>query len=99
MAHCCGQLSHCSRQVGRRSPAERRRAAGTAVVWRVRAINPCPLLAQSGHAVVHCTCLLSGVKRTSLLRMYAATRGILSEIFLNPISKNGELFLPIVSYR
>jgi len=58
-----------------------------------------PLLAQSGHAVVHCTCLLSGVKRTSLLRMYAATRGILSEIFLNPISKNGELFLPIVSYR
>ena len=26
----------------------------------------CPLLAQSGHELVHCTCPLSGVKRTSL---------------------------------
>ena len=25
----------------------------------------CPLLAQSGHGLVHCTCPLSGVKRTS----------------------------------
>src|SRR5262249_34307250 len=24
----------------------------------------CPFLAQSGHPLVHCTCLLSGVKRT-----------------------------------
>ena len=24
----------------------------------------CPLLAQSGHALVHCTCPLLGVKRT-----------------------------------
>src|SRR5262245_34898511 len=26
----------------------------------------CPLLAQSGHGLLHCTCPLSGVKRTSL---------------------------------
>ena len=25
----------------------------------------CPLLAQSGHGLVHCTCPLSGVKRTT----------------------------------
>jgi len=28
------------------------------------AATPCPLLAQSGHDVVHCECLLSGEKRT-----------------------------------
>ena len=27
----------------------------------------CPLMAQSGHDVLHCECPLSGVKRTSLL--------------------------------
>jgi DNA-binding NtrC family response regulator len=26
--------------------------------------QPCPLLAQSGHRLVHCTCPLSGIKRT-----------------------------------
>jgi hypothetical protein len=30
-----------------------------------RAFKRCPLLAQSGHALVHCTCPLSGVKQTS----------------------------------
>jgi hypothetical protein len=30
----------------------------------LRASRRCPLLAQSGHALMHCTCLLSGVKRT-----------------------------------
>src|SRR5262245_5873570 len=29
----------------------------------------CPLLAQSRHALVHCTCLLLGVKRTCLFAM------------------------------
>src|SRR5262245_45659246 len=29
-----------------------------------RADEPCPLLAQSRHALVHCTCPLSGVKQT-----------------------------------
>ena len=31
-------------------------------------IAECPLLAQSGHAELHCTCPLSGVKRTCLYR-------------------------------
>jgi len=30
----------------------------------VAALEPCPLLAQSGHALVRCTCPLLGVKRT-----------------------------------
>src|SRR5690348_9197069 len=34
------------------------RATQRIVSWR------CPLLAKSGHALVHCKCLLSGVKRT-----------------------------------
>jgi len=38
-----------------------------------RGVEPCPLLAQSGHSLVHCTCPLSGVKRTwaSALHMSA----------------------------
>jgi hypothetical protein len=31
----------------------------------------CPLLAQSGHEPVHCTCPLSGVKRTCPVRKSA----------------------------
>jgi len=30
----------------------------------------CPLLAQSGHALVHCKCPLSGVKQTSLFALH-----------------------------
>ena len=30
----------------------------------------CPLLALSGHALVHCKCPLSGVKRTCLLALH-----------------------------
>src|SRR5262245_31397500 len=30
----------------------------------------CPLLAQSGHSLVHCTCPLSGVKRTWLFALH-----------------------------
>ena len=33
-------------------------------------VVPCPLLAQSGHTLVHCTCSLSGVKRTCLFALY-----------------------------
>jgi hypothetical protein len=34
-----------------------------------RVIGGCPLLALSGHAELHCTCPLSGVKRTFLFAL------------------------------
>ena len=37
-------------------------SAARAAEWMVE----CPLLAQSGHRLVHCTCPLLGVKRTSI---------------------------------
>jgi hypothetical protein len=33
-------------------------------VRRFEELAECPLLAQSGHTELHCTCLLLGVKRT-----------------------------------
>src|SRR5262245_25654163 len=40
------------------------RVAANALHPKAGGVEPCPLLAQSGHSLVHCTCPLSGVKRT-----------------------------------
>ena len=37
-------------------------------------MNSCPLLAQSGHPQLHCTCPLSGVKRTKVLAAPVSAR-------------------------
>jgi len=39
---------------------------GLSVLWRKIRRSQCPLLAHSRHALVHCKCPLSGVKRTWL---------------------------------
>src|SRR5262245_2847684 len=55
--------------------------AGSAVpdAWRVAAfrqgLNESGYVEGSGHRLVHCTCLLSGVKRTLLLRNLAIQWG------------------------
>ena len=58
----------------------------------IERIAECPLLAQSRHELVHCTCPLSGVNRTSLARDYfGANRraGDLALAFLCDVAEKG----------
>ena len=43
-------------------------------------LHACPLLAQSGHAELHCTCPLLGVKRTSLVAPHMSAFGVRADM-------------------
>ena len=67
---CIWDDGPCNRRIGGISPRQPI-ASAARVISKGR--RQCPLLAQSGHRQVHCTCPLSGVKRTCL---FAADIGI-----------------------
>src|SRR5262245_22764782 len=55
------ELRNAMREAGRRSKNSRDPIASP---------SPCPLLALSRHGLMHCTCPLSGVKRTCLYALH-----------------------------
>ena len=71
---------------------EFRRDRRKAVFLFVGILSRCPLLALSGHELVRCTCLLSGVKRTWLFATQMSAYDPKADILLAP---DGQLLLDV----